>query len=286
MKPTINIQNVRKYFKDQEVIKNVSLSISKGERIILLGKSGSGKTTLLKLINKLHTLDEGKIEIDGVNISTIPAESLRREQGYVIQKIGLLPHLSIFQNLQLPRKIASKKLDKSEASSFLEMMKLGPELLDRTPMELSGGQQQRVGIARALVLDPKIILMDEPFSALDPITRAQLQSDLIDLPVFKDKAIIMVTHDLEESMRVGTKVAMLDQGVLQQVGSPLQILTNPSNDFVRDFIGHQKFALKLQVITPLEIGMEAHGESLMHILSDSKISPSIKSEVLQKVADL
>ena len=252
----------------------------------MLGKSGSGKTTLLKLINKLHTLDEGKIEIDGVNISTIPAESLRREQGYVIQKIGLLPHLSIFQNLQLPRKIASKKLDKSEASSFLEMMKLGPELLDRTPMELSGGQQQRVGIARALVLDPKIILMDEPFSALDPITRAQLQSDLIDLPVFKDKAIIMVTHDLEESMRVGTKVAMLDQGVLQQVGSPLQILTNPSNDFVRDFIGHQKFALKLQVITPLEIGMEAHGESLMHILSDSKISPSIKSEVLQKVADL
>jgi len=286
MKPTINIQNVRKYFKDQEVIKNVSLSISKGERVILLGKSGSGKTTLLKLINKLHTLDEGKIEIDGVNISSIPAEILRREQGYIIQKIGLLPHLSIFQNLQLPRKIVGKKLDKSEALSFMEMMKLEASLLDRTPIELSGGQQQRVGIARALVLDPKIILMDEPFSALDPITRTQLQNELIDLPVFKDKAIIMVTHDLEESMRVGTKVAMLDQGVLQQVGSPLQILTNPSNDFVRDFIGHQNFALKLQVITPLEIGMEAHGESLMHILSDNKISSSIKSEVLQKVADL
>lgn len=286
MKPTINIENVRKNFNDQEVIKNVSLTISVGERVMLLGKSGSGKTTLLKLINKLHALDQGKIEIDGINIHHITEEKLRRAQGYVIQKIGLLPHLSVFQNLALPRKITGSKLLKDEASSLMQMMTLDPQLLDRLPSELSGGQQQRVGLARALVLDPKIILMDEPFSALDPITRIQLQNDLVTLPIFRDKAIIMVTHDLEESMRVGTKIAMLDKGVLQQVGSPLEILTKPANDFVKDFIGNQRFPLMLQNISPQEIGIASQEESLMEILGDDGASPSLKSEVLEKVAAL
>ena len=286
MSSTINIENARKYFKGKEVIKNVSLSINKGERVILLGKSGSGKTTLLKLINKLYSLDNGKIEIDGVDMRSIPAEKLRRDQGYVIQKIGLLPHLSIFQNLELPRKISGQRLEKPRALELMRMMKLDPTLLDRSPSELSGGQQQRVGLARALVSNPGIILMDEPFSALDPLTRNQLQKDLITLPIFKDKAIIMVTHDLEESMRVGTKIAFLSHGVIQQVGSPLEMLTQPANDFARGFIGNQNFSLRLQLLKPSEIGISAEEDNLMDILASEKTTVAMKSKVLEKVIAL
>jgi len=283
MKPTINIQNVRKYFKDQEVIKNVSLSISKGERVILLGKSGSGKTTLLKMINKLHSLDEGKIEIDGVNISTIPAESLRREQGYVIQKIGLLPHLSIYQNLSIPRKIAGMKLSRGEAIQLLEMIKLPSGYLDQFPAELSGGQQQRVGLIRALVLSPEIILMDEPFSALDPITRTQLQNDILNLESFADKTIVMVTHDLEEAMKVGTKVALLEKGTIQQIDTPHNILFQPANAFVRSFIGEQELVLKLKTVKPKELGINSDAGSILEALSQNHLDETDKSDLLSRL---
>ncbi len=222
------------------------MEVKPSETIVLLGPSGCGKTTLLKLINRLIEPDSGTIEINGKSNQSIKKYTLRRNIGYVIQDVGLLPHLSIEKNISLVSRIDSNSLSSDRLNELMELTGLSGDLLAKKPSQLSGGQQQRVGIARALANDPDLILMDEPFSALDNITRNELQDDFLNIPLLKDKTIVMVTHDVQEAFKLGDKIALLDQGIIQQFGTPAEILSNPSNDFVNSFLNKDRLILFLQ----------------------------------------
>ena len=289
MEEIIKIKNVKKRFNHTEVLKGIHLNIQQGEKLMLLGKSGSGKTTLLKLLNLLERPSSGEIVINNKSLSSENPVHLRRQIGYVIQKVGLLPHLTILDNLDTPAKIIGKKRQPLKFyEELMAMVKLDPDYLTLYPKSLSGGQQQRVGIARAMVNDPEIILMDEPFSALDPITRSQLQNDLLELETLKNKTIVMVTHDIEEAMKVGDRIALLDQGTLQQVGSPKQILFDAHNAFNEEFIGKDRFRLKMQIVHAKDLGLEEDlpDLNLFEILSDNGISNQTKSKVMNRFYEL
>ncbi|MEP1033210.1 ATP-binding cassette domain-containing protein [Ekhidna sp.] len=224
----------------------MSLAISPSETIALLGPSGCGKTTLLKLINRLIEPDSGDIEIGEKSNQLIEKHILRRNIGYVIQDVGLLPHLTIEQNISLVNRIDRKVLTHEKLNELIELTGLSTDLLEKYPSQLSGGQQQRVGIARALANDPNLILMDEPFSALDNITRNELQDDFLNIPLLKEKTIVMVTHDVQEAFKLGDRIALLDQGEIQHFGTPAEFLTNPANDFVSSFLSKDRLILFLQ----------------------------------------
>lgn len=216
------------------------------ETIVLLGPSGCGKTTLLKLINRLIEPDSGTIEIEGDSNQSMETHLLRRNIGYVIQDVGLLPHLTIEQNIALVNRIDNKVLSSEKLNELMDLTGLPNDLLTKYPIQLSGGQQQRVGIARALANDPDLILMDEPFSALDNITRNQLQDDFLNIQLLKDKTIVLVTHDVQEAFKLADKIALLDNGRLQQFGTPVDLLTRPENEFVKSFINKDRLVLFLQ----------------------------------------
>lgn len=228
---------------------------------------------MLKLINRLIDPESGKILIDGKLTTDIKKEALRRNIGYVIQDVGLLPHLTIERNISIVSKIAGSTLSRARLLELLDLVGLDQGMLRRMPSELSGGQQQRVGIARALANDPEIILMDEPFSALDNITRHQLQNDFLSLQTLKDKTIVLVTHDVVEAFKIGDKIALLDKGQVQQYGSPSELLMEPANDFVSGFL--QKDRLNLLLETQMHEGM-----SLKAYLSDEEVDATEKSNVI------
>nr|WP_286674109.1 ABC transporter ATP-binding protein [Clostridium sp. ZBS13] len=239
----IEFKNVSKVFKNQTVLKDVSFKIDKGELVSIIGESGCGKTTTLKMINSLIKPSSGKILIDGENIGFKDVIKLRRNMGYVIQQTGLFPHMTIRENIEIiPRleKVEKSNIEK-KTYELMDMVGLNAEeYLDRYPTELSGGQQQRIGVARAFATNPEIILMDEPFSALDPITRLQLQDELIDLQSKVRKTIVFVTHDMDEAIRIADKICIMNGGRIIQYDTPENILKNPCNDFVSEFIGKNR----------------------------------------------
>ncbi len=239
----IEFKNVSKVFKNQTVLKDVSFKIDKGELVSIIGESGCGKTTTLKMINSLIKPSSGKILIDGENIGFKDVIKLRRNMGYVIQQTGLFPHMTIRENIEIIpglEKVEKANIEK-KTYELMDMVGLNAEeYLDRYPTELSGGQQQRIGVARAFATNPEIILMDEPFSALDPITRLQLQDELIDLQSKVRKTIVFVTHDMDEAIRIADKICIMNGGRIIQYDTPENILKNPCNDFVSEFIGKNR----------------------------------------------
>ncbi|MEM9340140.1 MAG: ATP-binding cassette domain-containing protein, partial [Bacteroidota bacterium] len=214
--------------------------------MVFLGPSGSGKTTLLKLINRLFEPDTGTIFIDGKNILDTKKEALRRKMGYVIQHTGLLPHLTVQKNIELVGKVVGQQVPPPKINELLSLIGLAEDVLPKYPRELSGGQQQRIGIARALATEPSIVLMDEPFSALDNVTRGQLQDDFLTLKHLENKTILMVTHDIPEAFKLGDRIVLLHDGAIQQVGPPLTLLNNPANQMVSDFLNKDRFILGLE----------------------------------------
>jgi osmoprotectant transport system ATP-binding protein len=222
---------------------NISLEISDGETLVLLGSSGSGKTTILKLINRLIKPTAGLIEIDGRNIADENLIKLRRSMGYVLQSIGLFPHMTVAENIAILLKLQKRSIKErqSRVRELLELVNLDYGLYaERFPDELSGGQGQRVGVARALANNPGYLLMDEPFGALDAITRMELQNELIALKQKLQKTIVFVTHDINEAQRIGDRIAVLHNGCLQQVGTPYEIINHPKSQFVSDLIAAGK----------------------------------------------
>ncbi|HLR53894.1 MAG TPA: ABC transporter ATP-binding protein [Pseudogracilibacillus sp.] len=225
------------------MLKNLNLTCETGEITVFIGPSGCGKTTTMKLINRLNDVTRGKILINGKDISEMNPVDLRREIGYVIQNVGLFPHMNIARNVGVVPNLL--KWDKGRITNrtdeLLQMVNLDPEQYrERYPSELSGGQQQRIGVIRALAAEPDIILMDEPFSALDPISREQLQEELIQLQKDIQKTIIFVTHDMDEALKIADKIVLMKDGNIVQAASPEEILRRPANDFVKDFIGEKR----------------------------------------------
>ena len=235
----IEFVDVNKNFGEHHVIKKLSFKIEKGKITVIIGSSGCGKTTTLKMINKLILPTSGKIYIDGEDISQKDTIKLRRNIGYIIQQTGIFPHMTVKENIEIIAKIEKRDKNKidSRTRELMKMINLDYEIFsERYPLELSGGQQQRVGVARAFALDPAIILMDEPFSAVDPISRRQLQDELLDVQKKLKKTIVFVTHDIKEAMKIADKICLLNNGEIIQYDTPENIIKNPKNDFVRKFI--------------------------------------------------
>ena len=240
----IEIKNIVKTAGEKVILDNISLTIESGSFVVLIGPSGCGKTTTLKLINKLIEPTSGEIYIDGKAISKEDPIKLRRNIGYVIQNIGLFPHLTIKENIELIPKLKGEKTEQEISDNterLIKMVGLDPdEFLYKYPSELSGGQQQRIGVIRAIATDADIILMDEPFSALDPITRTQLQEWLYELQQELKKTIIFVTHDMDEALKLADKICIMQGGKIQQYDTAENLLKHPVNNFVKDFIGSDR----------------------------------------------
>ena len=239
----IEFKNIYKSFKDKHVLEDVSFSIDKGEFVCIIGPSGCGKTTALKMINRLIKPTSGTILVNGKNIGQEDEIDLRRNIGYVIQQTGLFPHMTVKENIELIPKLKNKKDPtlSDKVIELLEMVGLEPkEYMNLYPTQMSGGQQQRVGVARAFASNPEIILMDEPFSALDPITREQLQDELLTLQNKLHKTIIFVTHDMAEAIKMADRICIMCDGKIQQFDTPEQILKYPENEFVHSFVGKKR----------------------------------------------
>lgn len=237
----IRLEHVEKIFPDgTEAVKDLSLEIKKGEFCIFLGPSGCGKTTSLKMINRLIPMSSGEIYIDGVDAMKLNPNELRRGIGYAIQNIGLFPHLTVEQNIATVPMLNKwpRAKQRARAEELLNLVGMDPEtFIDRYPSELSGGQQQRIGVARCLGADPPILLMDEPFGAIDPITRGKLQDEFLKIQAKLRKTIVFVTHDINEAIKMGDRIALMRRGKLVQYTNPATLLNSPKNEFVRDFVG-------------------------------------------------
>jgi len=247
----IELKGVSKSFNNIPAVHKVSLNVAESENLILLGTSGCGKTTTLKMINRLIEPDSGSVIIDGKDITKENPELLRRGIGYVMQNIGLFPHYTIQQNIAVVPKLLKwdKQKTNSRIEELVEKLHLPKNCLTKFPHELSGGQQQRVGLARALVTDPPVLLMDEPFGALDNVTRASIQAEFKALEELKRKTIVMVTHDVQEAFELGDRISLMDKGVIVQTGTPKELLYKPANDFVKTFLDGQRLALEFKVVT-------------------------------------
>jgi len=253
----IKLNRVSKVYPDgTKAVDDVSFEVEEGELCVLLGPSGCGKTTTMKMINRLIPITEGEIYIDEKNINELNEDELRRNIGYAIQDIGLFPHMTVKQNIEtVPVLKHWSKSDRDErVTELLDLMGLDPdEFLNKYPSELSGGQRQRVGVARALGADPGILLMDEPFGAIDPITRVRLQDEFLSIQKVLKKTIIFVTHDIYEAIKMGDKIALMDHGQLVQYSTPSDLLYQPKNEFVENFVGSDRAIKGLQLIRVKEV---------------------------------
>ena len=239
----IEFQHVSKFYKGGKVaVDDINLSFDKGEFICFIGTSGSGKTTSMRMLNRMTDPSKGKILIDGQDIQKINPVELRRQIGYVIQNIGLMPHMTIRENIVLVPKLLKVPVEERNkiAEKMIDLVELPREMLDRYPNELSGGQQQRIGVVRALAANQDIILMDEPFGALDPITRDSLQDLVKDLQERLGKTIVFVTHDMDEVLKLANKIAIMSEGKVIQFDTPDNILRHPANEFVEELIGEDR----------------------------------------------
>jgi osmoprotectant transport system ATP-binding protein len=250
---SIRLEDVTKRFAgtSRPAVDGLSLDIPAGEIVVLVGPSGCGKTTTLKMINRLIEPSGGRILLGDDDVRSLPPHALRRGIGYVIQQAGLFPHRTIADNIAtVPRLLGwDRERVRERIDELVAMMGLDADLRDRYPAELSGGQRQRVGVARALAADPPILLMDEPFGAVDPIVRTRLQNELLRVQEQVEKTIVFVTHDVDEAVRLGDRIAILDVGgVLAQYGTPAEILREPASAFVRDFLGEERGLKRLSLI--------------------------------------
>jgi osmoprotectant transport system ATP-binding protein len=264
---SIQLNNISKKYNDSYAVKNLDLTIYGGELLILIGGSGSGKTTTLKMINRLIEPDTGDIIINGTNTKQYDPVTLRRNIGYVIQQIGLFPHLNIRDNIGLVPKLegwSAKKID-DRVKTLLRIVDLEPKTyMHRFPKELSGGQQQRIGLARAMAMDPRLLLMDEPFGALDPILRRQLHVEFLKIKKDINRTIIFVTHDINEAFKLGDRIAVMHEGKLQQIGTPEELIINPANRLIANLVDAD---YKFKHIETLQV------KDLMTPVSSSNILP-------------
>jgi len=247
----ITVESVSKNFNGKPAVDNISFQVNDKEVLVLLGTSGCGKTTTLKMINRLIESDSGNILIDGKNIRNQKVEELRMGIGFVMQHSGLFPHYTIKQNIAVVPELLKwdKKKTENRTQELLNKLHLSEDILSRFPSELSGGQQQRVGIARALIANSPILLMDEPFGALDNITKADIHSEFKSLEELKNKTIILVTHDVQEAFELGHRVCLMDKGKIIQIGTPKEMLYQPKNEFVADFFAENRLLLEYKVAT-------------------------------------
>jgi osmoprotectant transport system ATP-binding protein len=249
----IELCNVSKNFAATLAVADFSLKIESGAFFVLIGPSGCGKSTVLRMINAMILPDKGQIEVCGQDIRETEPEMLRRGIGYVIQSAGLFPHWTAADNILAVPRLLKWSPSKSAArlDALVAMLRIDPALLRRYPKQLSGGQQQRIGVARALAADPDIILMDEPFAALDPVSRVALQHEISGIHARSGKTIVFVTHDMDEALRLATGMAVMNNGRLIQAGTPASILLAPADDFVRDFLGGEALQLRLLDLVPV-----------------------------------
>ncbi|WP_277269882.1 osmoprotectant ABC transporter ATP-binding protein OsmV [Pantoea septica] len=252
----IKLENLTKTFTQKNgasmtAVDNVSLHVPQGEMCVLLGPSGCGKTTTLKMINRLIPSTSGKIYINGEDTSTQDTVTLRRNIGYVIQQIGLFPNMTIEENITVvPRMLGwDKKRCRERATELMSMVALDPaKFLHRYPREMSGGQQQRIGVIRALAADPPVLLMDEPFGAVDPINREAIQNEFLDMQRQLKKTVMLVSHDIDEALKLGDRIAVFGQGKIVQCASPDELLASPKNDFVGSFVGQDRTLKRLLLV--------------------------------------
>ena len=243
----IEVRNLVKQFDNQMAVNDISFTVAEGETLVLLGTSGCGKTTTLRMINRLVEPSSGDIFINGENILNQPPTALRRSIGYVLQNNGLFPHYTIAENIAVvPNLLQWPKEKITERTAVLmDKLQLPAEYLPLYPSALSGGQQQRVGFARALAANPPVLLMDEPFGALDPITKTNIRKEFSHIDELKSKTVIMVTHDVQEAFEMGNRICLMHKGKIEQIGAPSDLLFNPVNDFVASFLSAQKLQLSL-----------------------------------------
>ncbi len=278
----LEIKNVSKVYRGgKKAVSNLDITINKGEFIAFIGTSGSGKTTAMRMINRMIEPTTGEILLNGKNIEQMNPVTLRRSIGYVIQQIGLLPHMTIRDNITLvPKLLKWSEEDKNKkAEELIQLVDLPVSYLDMYPAQLSGGQQQRIGVVRALAADQEIILMDEPFGALDPITRDTLQDLVKELQVKFNKTFIMVTHDMDEAIKLADRIVIMSHGEVVQLDTPNNILSHPANDFVRDFIGENRLiqdrpnvrTVDEAMIRPITITAEKSISEAIELMRDRRV---------------
>jgi osmoprotectant transport system ATP-binding protein len=260
--PAIRLEHVTKRYPGAEApaVDALDLDVPSGELVAMVGPSGCGKTTILKMVNRLIAPSSGRVLIQGVDAATLPVHELRRGIGYVIQQVGLFPHRTVRDNIAtVPALLGwDKKRTRARVDELCELVGLDPSVLRRYPSALSGGQQQRVGVARALAADPPVLLMDEPYSAVDPVVRARLQDDLIDLQRRVHKTILLVTHDIDEAIKLADRVALLNiGGILEQFGPPDELLRAPASAFVERFLGNDRALKRLSRLTVADLADDA-----------------------------
>ncbi|NKK82017.1 ABC transporter ATP-binding protein [Rhizobium leguminosarum] len=268
----IEIRNVTKRYGAATVVDDVSMSVEKGEITVIVGTSGSGKSTLMRMINRLVPITEGEIFVGGQNVMDVPVTELRRKIGYAIQGHGLFPHRTVAQNIATVPQLLdwdSARIAK-RVEELLGLFNLDPaSFADKYPHQLSGGQQQRVGVARALAAEPELLLMDEPFGALDPVIRGKAQDDLLAIQKQFGTTVILVTHDMDEAFHLGNQIAVMSEGRLLQCSMPEKILTEPADPFVQQLTGTSDRALKLMSLLPLKESMEPAKTGLAYALPQS-----------------
>lgn len=281
----IKFENVSKRYTDgTAAVDSVELEIKQGEFFVIIGPSGCGKTTTLKMINRLIPLSDGTIYIKGKKISEYDIHELRWNIGYVLQQIALFPHMTIEENIAIVPELKHWERDriKQRTDELLEMVGLDHQTYaNRKPSELSGGEQQRVGVIRALAADPEILLMDEPFSALDPLSREKLQDDMLDLKKNLKKTTVFVTHDMQEALKLADRICIMKKGRVVQIGTPQELITNPANDFVKNFVGnkHDSWSNDFQLENLLEPIMEEED------MQKNQVSAPITA-TMQEIVDL
>ena len=304
--PMVEFKDVTKIYSKskQPAVEHINFKINKGEFCCLIGTSGSGKTTLMRMINRMNSVTKGQVLVSGKDVKKFNSVNLRRKIGYVIQNNGLMPHMTIRENIVLVPKLLKWPKEKlnEEAERLIKMAELPESYLDRYPAELSGGQQQRIGVVRALAANQNLILMDEPFGALDPITRESLQNLVQNLQMQLGKTIVFVTHDMDEALKLATKIVVLHDGKLIQVGSPEEILHHPANKFVESLIGEERLSeakyetvkVKNVMTAPVKINLgaslndalammkERHVDTLLVIDDDNHLKGYISIADLQR----
>ena len=252
-------QNISKDFNGIQAIKGISFQVKEGQTLVLLGTSGCGKTTTLKILNRLIEPSSGAVRINGEDIFSLKPEILRRSIGYVSQNSGLFPHYTVAENIAIVPKLLGwdQKKIRQRSEDLLRQLKLPvAAYAGKYPDELSGGQKQRVALARALASDPPVLLMDEPFGALDPITRAAVRQEFLELPELKSKTIVLVTHDVQEAFALGDQICLMDKGGIMQTGTPKELIFGPENEFSRNFFSHQRLQLELSALKFKDIWKE------------------------------